>query len=84
MSSASCRDSTKMFSPLRNANLNSSQIMNSPHPVLSDTSSKEYINLRKKPILLDADKPFNGSGWYKMPPTFYDKPRYAIFGKVNA
>lgn len=62
MSSASCRDSTKMFSPLRNANLNSSQIMNSPHPVLSDTSSKEYINLRKKPILLDADKPFNGSG----------------------
>lgn len=49
----------------------------------STTSSKEYINLLEKPILLSDCKQKFGSMDYKVQPTYYSKPRQTIFFKGN-
>lgn len=69
------------LSPFNRNKLNMSQRIKSSGSVVSTASSREFINIRARPILIDDGKPTFGDFNYEIRPTYYTKPRQVYIKK---
>jgi len=65
------------ISPSTRNRLNTSTRIRSSASMISSTSSKEYVNIRARPILIDDGKPLMSFSDlnYEVKPTYYQQPR---------